>query len=560
VLAGLFGGLGLFLVGLRQLTDGLKQLAGDRLRVVLARLTGNRVLGLLTGAGVTALVQSSSVTTVVAVGFVSAGVLGVTQALSVVLGANVGTTITAQAVAFDIESWAMVLVAVGALGTLRTRRDRWQPRAAAVFGIGLVFVGMQVMSTSMSPLRTDAGFVELMADLESPLLGLLVGAAFTAVVQSSSATTALVITLAAGGLVSLDAGVALVIGANVGTCVTAGLAAIGKSRPAIRVAVAHVLINLLGALVWIGATGVLADLAVWMPGDSSVARQLANAHTVFNLSVALVLLPLLGPVERLLDRLVPDRVGAPRVSALDHRLLPTPALALAAARVELGHLAARVAESIPGAAVATVSGGWTAQEELQRGDDEIDDRYREIVEYLADIGQETLSEEQADELLLLLAAADDVESMGDIVEINLATLGQRRLERGTHLGTTAVRHVLDTAAEVARAVTLMSVAIAEGDQDAARRVVAMKPTVNGHLGRAFTDQAHRLVAEGTDRLAAFALERDMLESLRRVYYFAKRVSAAELARVAGSATDQATPDEVDEGETTSADVGGPGPR
>lgn len=538
LVAGFAGGLGLFLLGLRELTDALKQIAGDRLRAALSRLTTNRFTGALTGAIVTAIVQSSSVTTVVAVGFVSAGVLGVAQAVSVVLGANVGTTITAQVISLDIDTWAFVLVAVGALGSLTIRRDRWRPRALALLGLGLVFIGMQVMSSSMAPLRESEGFLDLMVRLEAPLLGMLAGAVFCAVVQSSSATTAVAIALASEGLITLEGGVAVVIGANIGTCVTAGLAAIGRPRPAVRVAVAHVTINLLGALVWVAFVGTLTELARDLTSSGDAARQLANAHTLFNVSVAVAFLPFLGPLTRVLERLVPDRPSDRSASALDPALLDAPGLALAAVRVELGRLGDEVSDMVESAAQITTSGTWRDLATLAREDDDVDDRYRRVVEYLTELGQEQLTEDQTDELFALLAAADDIENIGDVVEVNLARLGQRRIEQSIRLDAASMRHIGDVAAEVARAVRRMAQAVGSDDDEAARDVVAMKVGLETLLTRAFSHQADALVRGGSRSLQAFALERDILESLRRIFDFAKRTSTAQLV-------DRATAPDVD---------------
>lgn len=529
VLAGLFGGLGLFLFGLRELTDALKLLAGDRLRVVLAKLTKNRVAGLLTGAGVTAVLQASTVTTVVALGFVSAGVLSVLPAVSVVLGANIGTTVTAQIISFDVDSWALVLVAFGAFGVISARRQRWHTQARVLFGLGLLFIAMQIMADAMAPLRYNSTFIDMMSQLDTPMLGVLAGTFYTALIRSSSATTALAITMANEQLITLEAGVAIIIGANVGTCITVVFAAIGRPRPAVRVAAAHVAINVFGALVWVGFTGVLAEWSRNITNTDDVARQLANAHTIFNVSVALALLPFLGPLVRALEFFIPDEVDAGRVSALDPGLLGAPSLALTAVRVELGRLAETVSEHIEHAAMSAISGTWRDLAQLSRDDDVVDERYREIVEYLTAVGQAELTEEQTDELFVLLAAADDIENIGDVLEINLATLGQRRIEQSIELDSSAVQHVRGVAAVVARAVHLMAVSVETTDRELARDVQAMKPGVNALLARAFTDQAGRLVADGKRNLEPFALERDVLEALRRIYYFAKRTAAGQVS-------------------------------
>ncbi len=303
-------------------------------------------LAAVTGALITAVIQSSSVTTVLVVGFVSAGLMGLTQSVGVIMGANVGTTITAQIVAFKVGDAALMMIAVGFAAWFGGRRDSLRQYGAMVMGIGLVFYGMHVMSEGMSPLRAHAPFIELMREMRHPLAGMLVGAVFTALVQSSSATTGIVIVLASQGFISLSAGIALALGANIGTCVTAMLAALGKPREAQRAAAVHVLFNLGGALLWLGLLDLLVTIATWLSpvhanlqGAARLAaetpRQIANANTAFNLINTLLFLPFCGLFARLVRRCLPDRAPAadgPTARYLDAALLDTPALALCSAR------------------------------------------------------------------------------------------------------------------------------------------------------------------------------------------------------------------------------------
>ncbi len=258
---GLCGGLALFLYGMHELSDGLQAAAGERMKALLGKVTSNRFVAALTGAIVTAVIQSSSVTTVLVVGFVSAGLMSLTQSVGVIMGANVGTTITAQLVAFQVTQLAWLMVAVGfALASL-SRRDQFRHSGTMLLGLGLLFLGLDQMSSATSPLQTYPLFLQLLRTLNHPVSGILIGAVFTALVQSSSATTGVVVMLASQGFLSLEAGIALAIGANIGTCVTAVVAAIGKPVDAVRVAVVHVLFNVLGALLWVGFIDQLADLA-----------------------------------------------------------------------------------------------------------------------------------------------------------------------------------------------------------------------------------------------------------------------------------------------------------
>ncbi len=246
----LFGGLALFLFGMEQMADALKAVAGERMKTILAKLTTNRYMGAVTGAFVTAIIQSSSVTTVMLVGFVTAGLMSLSQAIGVIMGANIGTTITAQIVAFKVTKYALLLVAVGFGLVFIGKRDNVKQYGHLIMGLGLIFFGMGVMSDAMKPLRSYQPFLDMMITMENPLIGVLVAAVFTGLIQSSSATTGIVIVMATQGLITLPAGIALAFGANIGTCVTAMLASIGKTREALRAAVVHVLFNVAGVAIW----------------------------------------------------------------------------------------------------------------------------------------------------------------------------------------------------------------------------------------------------------------------------------------------------------------------
>ena len=256
----LFGGLAVFLFGMEQMAEALKRVAGDRMKTILGKLTTSRVMGLVTGAFVTAIIQSSSVTTVMLVGFVTAGLMSLSQAIGVILGADIGTTVTAQIVAFKVTKYALLLVAVGFLLIFTGKRTTTKQYGALIMGLGLIFFGMGIMSAGMKPLRSYEPFILLMQNVSNPAVGILIATIFTGLVQSSSATMGVVIALASQGLITLEGGIALALGANIGTCATAGLAAIGKPREAVRVAVAHVTFKIVGVLLIVWFIPPFADL------------------------------------------------------------------------------------------------------------------------------------------------------------------------------------------------------------------------------------------------------------------------------------------------------------
>jgi phosphate:Na+ symporter len=546
----LLGGLALFLFGMEQMADALKAAAGERMKIVLAKLTANRFMGAVTGAFVTAIIQSSSVTTVLVVGFITAGLMSMAQSIGVIMGANIGTTITAQIVAFKVTKYALLMVAGGFGMLFFSKQEKIKQYGGMLMGLGLVFFGMSVMSDAMSPLRSYQPFLDLMTRMDNPLIGILVAAGFTALVQSSSATTGIVIVMATQGFISLEAGIALAFGANIGTCVTAMLAAIGKPREAVRAAVVHVLFNVFGVLLWVGLIPYLAQFVTWLspasPGLSGTdrlaaeaPRQIANAHTVFNIANTLIFIGFTSQFARLVEWLVPDKPIEEEIIAepkyLDEELLDTPSLALDRVRLEIGHMGKRVNEMVAQILPAVVSGKPLSLKEIAKIDNDVDILHGHIITYLGNISRKTLTDEQTQKLVGLMSAANDLENIGDIIETDLVHLGNMRIEQNISISE-STRGVLNTlhgvvSDAVSRAITVVQ----ENDQQAAEDVILMKTDINLLMDAAATHQAMRLVVDEPHRLAAYTLEIDIIERLKRIYYFAKRMAKAVIPEKAEEA-------------------------
>jgi phosphate:Na+ symporter len=534
LIVGFAGGLALFLFGMDRLTESLRTVVGDRARAILAKLTANRVAGLLTGTAVTAVVQSSSVTTVLLVGFVTAGLMTFEQTIPVIFGSNIGTTITAQIIAFNVTGWAFGFIAVGYLVVVSTKRRVRRAQGMAVIGLGLIFLGMIVMGEAMEPLRTYEPFINAMEALDSLLVAILVGAIFTAIVQSSSATTAVVIVLAGQGLISLEAGVALVLGANIGTGVTAVLAAIGKPRDAQRVAAAHVLFNVMGVILWLPFVDVLVALVENIGGG--IQREIANAHTIFNVVNALVFLPFVTPFAALVTRLVPDRpaVGAIAPRYIDHSLVSTPSLALAKARMEMLRMAARVQGMLASVFPAILDGDLDEMDRIESMDDEVDELHGLILQFLGEVSQESLSDASSDELVDLLEATNALEAIGDIVETNLLELGRHRIDTGVEVSDETRELIEHYHREVSNALELALVAVSQKDDASARAVTHMKKKINREEAKLRQWFSERLVTDEPNRVATYRFEVDVITQLKRVYYFTRRI-----ARVAVPEAEQA---------------------
>ncbi len=455
---GLIGGLALFLFGMDIMTRALKQVAGASLKSILARMTGNRFTGLIAGASVTAIIQSSSITTVLLVGFISAGLMTTAQSAAVILGANIGTTITAQILAFKVTSLALPVLSLGFFVSFIAKKKATREKGRIVLGLGMVFFGMAIMSDSMKPLRSYEPFLDFMLSLDSVLLAALVGAGFTALVQSSSATTGILIVMAGQGLIALEPAVALALGANIGTCVTALLASIGAPREAMRAALIHTVFNVAGVLIWIGFVDQLADLArAFSPDSTSVSgipRQLANVHTFFNIANALLFIGFTSHLTRLVEWLAPDKVevSEPKYSAkhLDPKFLDVPAIAIDAVRLEVVHLGTLLRDQLQSAVPAVVTGSPLDVDRLRVMDRPIDLLHREIVGYIRQISLRSLPADQSNLLLGLAKIANDMEHIGDLIATGLVTSARKRAEEDVVISATTaavIKNVHDQVVE-----------------------------------------------------------------------------------------------------------------
>lgn len=304
----LIGGLALFLLGMNSMGDGLEKACGNKMKMILEKLTSNRFVGVLVGMGVTMVIQSSSATTVMVVGFVNAGMMSLTQAVWVIMGANIGTTITGQLVALDIGYIAPFAAIIGVVMMLFIKKEKVNQIGMILAGFGVLFIGMDLMSGSMSNLKNNQEFVNLMTTFENPILGILVGCVFTAVIQSSSASIGILQGLAMGGVIGLKQAVYVLFGQNIGTCVTALLSSLSANRNAKRTTLIHFMFNIIGTLVFtiICIATDLEGLLIKFTPDNA-AQQIANMHTLFNISTTLLLLPFGTYLVKLAEKILPER-------------------------------------------------------------------------------------------------------------------------------------------------------------------------------------------------------------------------------------------------------------
>ncbi len=456
------------------------------------------------------------------------------------MGSNIGTTITAQIVAFKVTKYALLLMAIGFGMLFSSKKEKIQQYGYMIMGLGMIFFGMGVMSDAMRPLRTYQPFLDLMTQMSNPVWGILVAALFTALIQSSSATTGVIIVLAMQGLITLKAGIALSFGANIGTCVTAFLASIGKPREALRVSIVHIMFNVAGVLIFLPFIGPFAKLVVavspsapeGLTGLQAAAavlpRQVANAHTIFNATCAILFLPLITYFARIVYRLVPDKplpeIEEIQPKYLSDMLFHTPSLALDAARHEIKRMGKRVDLMNTAMLPAVLTGNRESLQTVRDMVEEVDVLYKHIVNYLAEVSKLTLNENQTQKLVKLMGAANDLEHIGDLIEVNLLGLGEKRIQKGFKISE-ATQKVINTVHHVVSDGLKAAVrAVIDEDKDFAMRAISMKEDLNRLVKQAELHQTQRLVSEDSGKFEAYSVEVDIIEKLKRIYYHAKRMA------------------------------------
>jgi len=412
------GGVGLFLYGIKIMGQGLEMAAGSKLKSMLDKVTSNKFMAVLIGVIVTALIQSSSATTVMVVGFVNAGLMNLVQATGVIMGANIGTTVTSVLIALDLSEIAPIFVFGGAALLVFAKKKFLTHIGEIIAGFGLLFIGMDTMSTAMEPLRDSPFFIDLMVGAkENPMIGILVGLVFTAVIQSSSASIGILQALALKGLVPIEFAVFVLFGQNIGTCVTALLSAAGSKTNSKRAAVIHFLFNVLGTVIFvlISLFTPYVELLKMISDDTVV--QISAAHIIFNVVSTLILFPFSNKIVALSRRLIPDKEDklskTPQLSYLDERILSTPPLAVKQAGNEVIRMAELAKENFIKAAKAFINIDDTELDEIENTEEVINFLNHSITPYLVKINNLDISEQDSEYISSLFHAVTDIERIGD---------------------------------------------------------------------------------------------------------------------------------------------------
>lgn len=507
ILFGLFGGLAVFIYGMNMMSECLQKAAGEKMKAVLALLTKNPVLGVLAGALTTAVLQSSSATTVMAIGFVSAGLMTLPQAISIIFGANIGTTMTAQIIAFKISDYIFLIIFVGFLISFLSRSERIKNIGLTIFAFGLLFLGIDTMGSVMQPLANSPVFTELFDKVSDiPVLGVLTGTVMTLVVQSSSATIAVLQNFAiqpgadgVSSVIGLTGAIPILLGDNIGTTITAVLASIGQPRNAKRTAAAHCIFNVSGCFLFIWFIRPFAAFIQMIspkgPEVEVISRQIANAHTTFNIVMTLIWTPLLFVMVKLVMRLIPDKKegeGDPAEPVyLDDRLMAQPAAALQLAAKEILHLAFLVREQLH------LTTGMVRRKEEGQPAAGIEQREKlkglggKITEYLSGLfSAGVLTEEQAAQTAGVMYLLGDVERMGELcVDVTLAI--EDRDRRKTKYSKEAMKDLEKSLKVIEDMYGAALQVLTKGDEESARKIRKKKEKVldldiemrKGHMDR-----------------------------------------------------------------------------
>ncbi len=520
LLFGVIGGLGLFLFGMKIMSEGLQKVAGDRMRKILAALTNNRIVGTLVGLAVTAIIQSSSATTVMVVGFVNAGLMSLVQAIGVVLGANIGTTVTAQLIAFKITKYALPAIGIGAGLKLFSSSRRWVYIGEILLGFGILFHGLHLMEGAFGVLRKSQEFKDFFLLIgDNHLLGVLIGTVLTMIVQSSSATIGITLALASSGMLTFEASVALILGENIGTTITANLAAIGTNLAARRTALAHFLFNLLGVIYMLLLFPVFLDFVNFItPGDPDfviqtqeqaaslvagigdkpfIARHIANTHTLFNIINTIVFLPLVGLLAKLSTLLIRGKEEEMEfhLKYIDNRVLNTPPIALGQARAETKRMAQASLDMLDETVNFLMDGDEKRIKPLEKKEEMVDMLQKEITDFLVALSQKSITPETSKDIASMMHMVNDLERVGDHCE-NLWQLGLRKRNQKVVFSETAMVEIKELADKTREFLAFIIAALERRDISIAQKSEYMEDAIdqmeavlrNNHITRLNTGE------------------------------------------------------------------------
>ena len=487
----LIGGLCLFLFGMSIMGDSLERAAGNSLRSILGKLTNNRIMGFLTGLAVTAVIQSSSATTVMVVGFVNSSLMSLKQAISVIMGANVGTTVTAWLLSLSgidgdtlfIQllkpmSFTPILALIGVIFQMFGKSSRQKDIGSILLGFATLMFGMDIMSGAVSGLKEVPAFQQMFIMFQNPILGVLAGAILTAIIQSSSASVGILQALASTGQVSYGAAIPIIMGQNIGTCVTALLSSIGTTKNAKRAALVHLSFNIIGTVVWLAVFSIIKALfAPALLDQSATLMGIAVAHSIFNVACTVLLLPMGGLLEKLANILVPDAKAPETASELDERLLNTPAIALERCHVVAGEMAVCAVDTLKKSIQSLTSYTPALAQEIRDGEDK-SDHYEDILgSYLVKLSSLQIGDSASQEAAMLLKLIGDFERISDH-SVNILESAEEMREKELSFSPAAQKELSVLTAAVNEILDLSLQAFQTGDMDVIRSVEPLEQVID----------------------------------------------------------------------------------
>ena len=533
IVISLMGGLGLFLFGMNLMAEGLEKSAGSKLKKIIELLTSNLFMGVLVGAFVTAVIQSSSATTVMVVGFVNAGIMNLTQAIGVIMGANIGTTITAQLVSFDLNGLAPVALGIGIVLYLFSSKPKTKNIAEILIGFGILFTGMDFMKEAVKPLAEYKGFTDLLITFGNyPLLGLLLGFGITAIVQSSSASMGMLIALASQGLIPLAAALPILYGQNIGTCVTSLISSVGANRNARRAAMMHLIFNVLGTAVFLIFLNKPVVKFVTSIDATDVARQIANTHTLFNIISVIILLPFTKFIIKLAVKLVPEKAGedeeSKAIKYLDDRMVETPSIAVASVIKETLRMGEKAKSSLSYAMEGFLGKSQENIDKSFKVEKLVNDLQKHILNYLLKLSKAPLDEESRDVVDGLFNTVNDIERIGDHAE-NIAELGKDIVDADLNLSEQGILEMKELYNKVLSTYECALEAMKTNDIELACKVLKMEEQVDIMEKSCRANHMHRL-NNNLCSIDTGVIYLDLISNLERVSDHAVNIAQQVISR------------------------------
>jgi phosphate:Na+ symporter len=511
----LIGGLGLFIYGMRLMGEGLEKAAGDKLKNLLELLTKNKFLGITVGILVTAIIQSSSATTVMVVGLVNAGLMNLNQAIGIIMGANIGTTMTAQLIAFKLTDLALPAIGIGTAVFMFSKQKTQKFIGEIILGFGLLFFGMQTMEIALKPLAKMPEFVNFLASFsKTPVLGVLAGFLTTGIIQSSSATIGILQALAGQGIVDISIALPILFGDNIGTCVTALLSSIGTNITARRAALLHLIIKVIGTVIFLFLIPVLKTVVLTTSPDP--IRQIANAHTIFNVTNTIILLPFSFVLIKLVTRLMPGEpvIVERGLKFIDDRLLKTPSVAFLQVNKEIARMGRLSLETVRDTVNIFLNYNEQKDKLAREKETVINELARDITRFLALLSRTRLSSNEASFLTKMINAVNDMERVGDHA-MNILELAEDKHEKKLPFSKEALSELVQISSKVQENFSLSVEAFSENDRDKSTAIIINEEEIDNMEKNLRANHIKRL-NEGTCYPSSGLLFLDVLNNLERI--------------------------------------------